>query len=130
MTTATTPEPNASPDTPANSIPVLISDVIIWTRYASPTYLSCQKIVNFTAFGVPQEQLSMFSGSIPALVTPFDAVGAFDERAFRDLVEWQIVEGSTGLVPCGTTGESVVSQACARPGNDGFADGPGGRWAA
>ena len=48
----------------------------------------------------------MFRGSIPALVTPFDANGAFDEKAFRDFVEWQIAEGSHGLVPVGTTGES------------------------
>ena len=47
----------------------------------------------------------MFSGSIPALVTPFRD-GAFDEGAFRKLVEWQIENGSSGLVPCGTTGES------------------------
>ena len=47
----------------------------------------------------------MFRGSLPALVTPFrDEV--FDEAAFRDLVEWQIGEGSHGLVPCGTTGEA------------------------
>jgi len=46
----------------------------------------------------------MFSGSIPALVTPFTA-GAVDLPAFRDFVEWQIAEGSSGLVPCGTTGE-------------------------
>lgn len=49
----------------------------------------------------------MFSGSIPALVTPFTA-GAVDEDAFRDLVEWQIGEGSSALVPCGTTGETVT----------------------
>lgn len=49
----------------------------------------------------------MFSGSIPALVTPFRD-GAFDERAYRDFVEWQIAEGSTGLVPCGTTGEAAT----------------------
>jgi 4-hydroxy-tetrahydrodipicolinate synthase len=49
----------------------------------------------------------MFSGSIPALVTPFRA-GAFDEAAYRDLVEWQIAEGSAALVPCGTTGESAT----------------------
>lgn len=49
----------------------------------------------------------MFSGSIPALVTPFRD-GAFDERAYRDFVEWQITEGSTGLVPCGTTGEAAT----------------------
>jgi 4-hydroxy-tetrahydrodipicolinate synthase len=47
----------------------------------------------------------MFSGSIPALVTPFRD-GAFDEAAFRKLVDWQIAEGSSALVPCGTTGES------------------------
>ncbi|MEJ2408683.1 MAG: 4-hydroxy-tetrahydrodipicolinate synthase [Novosphingobium sp.] len=47
----------------------------------------------------------MFSGSIPALVTPFRD-GSFDEPAFRRLVEWQIENGSSALVPCGTTGES------------------------
>ncbi len=46
----------------------------------------------------------MFSGSIPALVTPFLG-GRVAEDTFRDFVEWQIVEGSNGLVPCGTTGE-------------------------
>ncbi|MFW2852322.1 4-hydroxy-tetrahydrodipicolinate synthase [Sphingomonas sp. TX0543] len=50
----------------------------------------------------------MFSGSIPALVTPFDAHGAFIESAYRDLVEWQIAEGSAALVPCGTTGEAAT----------------------
>jgi 4-hydroxy-tetrahydrodipicolinate synthase len=48
----------------------------------------------------------MFKGSMPALITPFDANGALDEKAFRALVEWQIAEGSHGLVPVGTTGES------------------------
>jgi 4-hydroxy-tetrahydrodipicolinate synthase len=48
----------------------------------------------------------MFKGSIPALVTPFTAGGAVDEKAFADHVEWQIDEGSSGLVPVGTTGES------------------------
>jgi len=53
----------------------------------------------------------MFSGSIPALVTPFRD-GAFDEPAFRRLVDWQIDNGSSGLVPCGTTGEaSTLSNA-------------------
>jgi len=46
-----------------------------------------------------------FSGSFTALVTPF-CNGSLDERAFRDLVEWQIAEGTDGLVPSGTTGES------------------------
>ncbi|AYD00301.1 4-hydroxy-tetrahydrodipicolinate synthase [Neorhizobium sp. NCHU2750] len=48
----------------------------------------------------------MFKGSIPALVTPFTSGGAVDEKAFADHVEWQIDEGSSGLVPVGTTGES------------------------
>ncbi len=53
----------------------------------------------------------MFSGSIPALVTPFRG-GAFDEAAFRKLVDWQIESGSGALVPCGTTGEnSTLSNA-------------------
>ncbi len=47
-----------------------------------------------------------FKGSMPALVTPFAEDGSLDETAFRDLVEWQIAEGSHGLVPVGTTGES------------------------
>jgi 4-hydroxy-tetrahydrodipicolinate synthase len=47
----------------------------------------------------------MFKGSIVALLTPFRN-GAVDERAFQDLVEWQIAQGTHGLVPCGTTGES------------------------
>jgi 4-hydroxy-tetrahydrodipicolinate synthase len=47
----------------------------------------------------------MFRGSFTALVTPFQN-GGLDERALRDLVEWQIAEGTDGLVPVGTTGES------------------------
>ena len=46
-----------------------------------------------------------FQGSIPALITPFKD-GVVDEAAFRKLVAWQIDQGSHGLVPCGTTGES------------------------
>ncbi|MEO0906833.1 MAG: 4-hydroxy-tetrahydrodipicolinate synthase [Pseudomonadota bacterium] len=53
----------------------------------------------------------MFSGSIPALATPFSG-GSFDEHAFRQLVDWQIDNGSAALVPCGTTGEaSTLSNA-------------------
>ncbi|MBD9555848.1 4-hydroxy-tetrahydrodipicolinate synthase [Ensifer sp. ENS03] len=48
----------------------------------------------------------MFKGSIPALVTPFTATGAVDADGFVAHVEWQIKEGSHGLVPVGTTGES------------------------
>ncbi|MCE1237173.1 MAG: dihydrodipicolinate synthase family protein, partial [Hyphomicrobiales bacterium] len=47
----------------------------------------------------------MFKGSITALVTPFSN-GAVDEKALQDFVAWQIAEGSNGVVPCGTTGES------------------------
>ncbi|NKK30000.1 4-hydroxy-tetrahydrodipicolinate synthase [Rhizobium leguminosarum] len=47
----------------------------------------------------------MFKGSITALVTPF-AHGKVDEAALRSLIEWQIAEGTSGFVPCGTTGES------------------------
>jgi 4-hydroxy-tetrahydrodipicolinate synthase len=47
----------------------------------------------------------MFSGSIVALVTPFKK-GGIDEKAFQALVDWQVAEGTHGLVPCGTTGES------------------------
>ena len=47
----------------------------------------------------------MFKGSITALVTPMRD-GAVDEDAFRSFVDWQITEGTNGLVPVGTTGES------------------------
>jgi len=47
----------------------------------------------------------MFKGSIPALITPFKD-GQVDVSAFTRLVEWQIEQGSHGLVPVGTTGES------------------------
>ena len=46
-----------------------------------------------------------FRGSFTALVTPFNN-GSVDEKAFRGLVDWQIAEGTNGLVPVGTTGES------------------------
>jgi 4-hydroxy-tetrahydrodipicolinate synthase len=48
----------------------------------------------------------MFKGSYTALVTPFTENGQVDEKAFRDFIDWQIDEGSDGLVPVGTTGES------------------------
>ena len=44
-------------------------------------------------------------GSITALITPFRD-GQLDEEAFRQIIEWQIAEGTSGLVPVGTTGES------------------------
>ena len=47
----------------------------------------------------------MFKGSFVALITPFTDHGV-DEKAFQKFVEWQIGEGTQGVVPCGTTGES------------------------
>src|SRR5262245_36216716 len=47
----------------------------------------------------------MFSGSIVALVTPFKN-GRVDEKKLKELVEFQIKNGTAGIVPCGTTGES------------------------
>jgi 4-hydroxy-tetrahydrodipicolinate synthase len=49
----------------------------------------------------------MFTGSLVAIVTPFRK-GRLDERAFGDLIEWQIAQGTNGIVPCGTTGESAT----------------------
>ena len=48
---------------------------------------------------------SALKGSIVPLVTPFDADGGFDEPAFKDLIDWQIDEGSHGVSVTGTTGE-------------------------
>lgn len=53
----------------------------------------------------------MFSGSIPALVTPFHPDGSVDEAAFLWFVDWQIEQGSSALVPCGTTGEAATLSA-------------------
>lgn len=47
----------------------------------------------------------MFKGSMPALITPLRD-GAFDEDAYRSLIDWHVEQGTDGLVPCGTTGES------------------------
>ena len=47
----------------------------------------------------------MFSGSLVALITPFRN-GGLDEKGFQDFVSWQSKEGTDGLIPCGTTGES------------------------
>lgn len=49
----------------------------------------------------------MFTGSIVAIVTPFRK-GRVDERALGDLIEWQVANGTHGIVPCGTTGESAT----------------------
>lgn len=49
----------------------------------------------------------MFSGSYVAIVTPFSK-GKFDEKAMAELIEFQISNGTDGIVPCGTTGESAT----------------------
>lgn len=49
----------------------------------------------------------MFSGSIVALVTPFKK-GKVDEKKLKELIDFQIKNGSSGIVPCGTTGESAT----------------------
>jgi 4-hydroxy-tetrahydrodipicolinate synthase len=48
----------------------------------------------------------MFKGSLVALITPMRADGSVDEKAYAALVDWQIKEGTNGVVPVGTTGES------------------------
>ncbi|WP_439597646.1 4-hydroxy-tetrahydrodipicolinate synthase [Falsiroseomonas sp.] len=48
----------------------------------------------------------MFRGSLVALITPMHADGSLDAKAFSDFVAWQIAEGTQGLIPVGTTGES------------------------
>lgn len=51
----------------------------------------------------------MFKGSIVAIVTPFSSKGkTIDEKKLRDLIEFQIKNGTCGIVPCGTTGESAT----------------------
>lgn len=50
----------------------------------------------------------MFSGSMVAIVTPFQADGRFDEESYRQLIEFQLESGTDVIVPCGTTGESAT----------------------
>lgn len=50
----------------------------------------------------------MFSGSMVAIVTPFDKQGKFAEETYRQLIEFQIEGGTDVIVPCGTTGESAT----------------------
>jgi 4-hydroxy-tetrahydrodipicolinate synthase len=50
----------------------------------------------------------IFEGSYVALITPFDSEGRIDEDAFRALIRRQIKAGTTGLVPCGSTGEAAT----------------------
>ena len=50
----------------------------------------------------------MFHGSMVAIITPFNAQGNFDEESYRQLIEFQIENGTDVIVPCGTTGESAT----------------------
>jgi 4-hydroxy-tetrahydrodipicolinate synthase len=50
----------------------------------------------------------MFKGSMVAIVTPFDSLGRFDEETYRQLIEFQLENGTDVIVPCGTTGESAT----------------------
>ena len=50
----------------------------------------------------------MFRGSMVAIVTPFDSQGRFDEDTYRQLIEFQLENGTDVIVPCGTTGESAT----------------------
>ncbi len=50
----------------------------------------------------------MFSGSMVAIVTPFNTDGSFDEESYRQLIEFQIENGTDAIIPCGTTGESAT----------------------
>jgi 4-hydroxy-tetrahydrodipicolinate synthase len=50
----------------------------------------------------------LLTGCYTALVTPFNDDGSIDEKAYRSLIDWQIAEGISGLVPCGSTGEAAT----------------------
>jgi 4-hydroxy-tetrahydrodipicolinate synthase len=56
--------------------------------------------------GMPRGDVSMFKGSLVALITPMRPDGAVDEEAYAAMVDWQINEGTHGVIPVGTTGES------------------------
>jgi len=62
-------------------------------------------IIALPIFSIIIREVLMFKGSFVALITPF-VDGNFDEKTFSNFVEWQINEGTNGLVPVGTTGES------------------------
>ncbi len=50
----------------------------------------------------------MFHGTLPAIITPFQANGEIDEEGLRSLIDFLIENGVNGIVPCGTTGESAT----------------------
>ena len=50
----------------------------------------------------------MFKGSLVALITPMRDDGSVDEKAYAEFVDWQIKEGTKGVIPVGTTGEHIA----------------------
>src|SRR5512144_2881113 len=57
--------------------------------------------------------MARLEGSMVAIVTPLRD-GAVDHKALRELVEWQLAEGTDGIIPCGTTGEGATLTAAER----------------
>src|SRR5947207_7676536 len=82
---------------------------MILTSRLRPEPVACGKLpvrsTTVREWGAAMAAKTNFRGSFTALVTPFKN-GSIDEQVFRDLVDWQITEGTKGLVPVGTTGES------------------------
>src|SRR5271165_6791184 len=68
--------------------------------------LQPRRLPSFRPSLFAQEFRSMFKGSIVALITPMHADGSVDEDAYARFIEWQIEQGTEGIVPVGTTGES------------------------
>jgi 4-hydroxy-tetrahydrodipicolinate synthase len=64
-------------------------------------------VIIFSLLGIWTKEVFMFKGAIVAIVTPFKN-GKIDEHALRELIEIQILNGTDGIVPCGTTGESAT----------------------
>lgn len=60
------------------------------------------------AYPALEEESIMFTGSMVAIVTPFDGDGKFAEETYRQLIDFQIEKGTDVIVPCGTTGESAT----------------------
>lgn len=71
------------------------------------TFLQHLKKEDDTCSNLSKKEAVMFKGSIVAIVTPFKR-GKVDEKAFGDLIEWHLAQGTNAIVPCGTTGESAT----------------------
>src|SRR5882762_843217 len=99
--------------TPSGSMRItVLADSTKWCAFQHFDFRPARRTVSFTPWAgvIRRREPSMtaktsFRGSFTALVTPFKN-GSVDEKMFRDLVDWQIAEGTNGLVPVGTTGES------------------------